>query len=210
MSQTERMITLLGSLRREMNGAVADSMYYSGKRYGLNYGVSIPTIRTIARQEPKDMALAKYLIEQQVRELQLAALHITPAEELTAEDAIEFEKHITNSEIAEEASFAVFGKCSCINELCERWIDSGDEQLIYCALLSAARNPLAAKPIIAAKLRQIISDGTSNIVVQGAIVLLTAIANSSDKEIVSDLLKTLPDTAASDKIREEVAWMLEY
>lgn len=204
------MITLLGSLRREMNGAVADSMYYSGKRYGLNYGVSIPTIRTIARQEPKDMALAKYLIEQQVRELQLAALHIIPAEELTAEDAIEFEKHITNSEIVEEASFAVFGKCSCINELCERWIDSGDEQLIYCALLSAARNPLAAKPIIAAKLRQIISDGTSNIVVQGAIVLLTAIANSSDKEIVSDLLKTLPDTAASDKIREEVAWMLEY
>ncbi|MBO5216432.1 MAG: DNA alkylation repair protein [Alistipes sp.] len=210
MSQTERMITLLGSLRREMNGAVADSMYYSGKRYGLNYGVSIPTIRTIARQEPKDMALAKYLIEQQVRELQLAALHITPAEELTAEDAIEFEKHITNSEIAEEASFSVFGKCSCINELCERWIDSGDEQLIYCALLSAARNPLAAKPIIAAKLRQIISDGTSNIVVQGAIVLLTAIANSPDKEIVSDLLKTLPDTAASDKIREEVVWMLEY
>lgn len=210
MSQTERMITLLGSLRREMNGAVADSMYYSGKRYGLNYGVSIPTIRTIARQEPKDMALAKYLIEQQVRELQLAALHITPAEELTAEDAIEFEKHITNSEIAEEASFAVFGKCSCVNELCERWIDSGDEQLIYCALLSAARNPLAAKPIIAAKLRQIISDGTSNIVVQGAIVLLTAIANSPDKEIVSDLLQTLPDTAASDKIREEVAWMLEY
>ena len=193
-----------------MNGAVADSMYYSGKRYGLNYGVSIPTIRTIARQEPKDMALAKYLIEQQVRELQLAALHITPAEELTAEDAIEFEKHITNSEIAEEASFSVFGKCSCINELCERWIDSGDEQLIYCALLSAARNPLAAKPIIAAKLRQIISDGTSNIVVQGAIVLLTAIANSPDKEIVSDLLKTLPDTAASDKIREEVVWMLEY
>lgn len=204
------MITLLGSLRREMNGAVADSMYYSGKRYGLNYGVSIPTIRTIARQEPKDMALAKYLIEQQVRELQLAALHITPTEELTAEDAIEFEKHITNSEIAEEASFAVFGKCSCVNELCERWIDSGDEQLIYCALLSAARNPIAAKPIIAAKLRQIISDGTSNIVVQGAIVLLTAIANSPDKEIVSDLLKTLPDTAASDKIREEVAWMLEY
>lgn len=204
------MIALLSSLRREMNGAVADSMYYSGKRYGLNYGVSIPTIRTIARQEPKDMALAKYLIEQQVRELQLAALHITPAEELTAEDAIEFEKHITNSEIAEEASFAVFGKCSCVNELCERWMNSGDEQLIYCALLSAARNPLAAKPIIAAKLRQIISDGTSNIVIQGAIVLLTVIANSSDKEIVSDILQTLPNTAASDKIREEVAWMLEY
>lgn len=210
MDKTQQMIELLGNLRREMNGAVADSMYYSGKRYGLNYGVSIPTIRSIARNVQPDMSLATYLLTQQVRELQLAALHIVPVEELTTDNATSIEQHITNSELAEEASFALFGKCRCVNLLCERWMDSGDEYLTYCALLSAARNPLAAKPIIAAKLRQIISDGTSNIVVQGAIVLLTSIANSPDKAIVSDLLKTLPDTAASDKIREEVAWMLEY
>lgn len=204
------MIELLGNLRREMNGAVADSMYYSGKRYGLNYGVSIPTIRSIARNVQPDMSLAKYLLTQQVRELQLAALHIVPVEELTADDAIAIEKHVTNSELAEEASFTLFGRCSCFNEISERWMESGNEQLMYCALLSAARNPIADRITIATKLRQIITDGTSNIIAQGAIVLLTSIANSPDKAIVSDLLKALPDTAASDKIREEVAWMLEY
>lgn len=210
MDKTQQMIELLGNLRREMNGAVADSMYYSGKRYGLNYGVSIPTIRSIARNVQPDMSLATYLLTQQVRELQLAALHIVPVEELTADDATSLEQHITNSELAEEASFALFGKCRCVNLLCERWMDSGDEQLTYCALLSAARNPIADRVAIATKLRQIISSDTSNIVIRGSIALLTAIANSSDKEAVSDLLKALPDTAASDKIREEVAWMLEY
>lgn len=210
MDKTQQMIELLGNLRREMNGAVADSMYYSGKRYGLNYGVSIPTIRSIARNVQPDMSLAKYLLTQQVRELQLAALHIVPMEELTADDATSIERYITNSELAEEASFALFGKCRCVNLLCERWMDSGDEQLTYCALLSAARNPIADRVAIATKLRQIISSDTSNIVIQGSIVLLSAIANSPDKTIVSDLLKALPDTAASDKIREEVAWLLEY
>lgn len=210
MDKTQQMIELLGNLRREMNGAVADSMYYSGKRYGLNYGVSIPTIRSIARNVQPDMSLATYLLTQQVRELQLAALHIVPVEKLTTDDATSIERHITNSELAEEASFALFGKCRCINALCERWMDSGDEQLTYCALLSAARNPIADRVAIATKLPAVITPDTSNIVAQGAIALLSAIANSPDKTIVSDLLKALPDTAASDKIREEVAWMLEY
>ena len=210
VDKTQQMIELLGNLRREMNGAVADSMYYSGKRYGLNYGVSIPTIRSIARNVQPDMSLAKYLLTQQVRELQLAALHIVPVEELTADDAIAIEKHINNSELAEEASFALFGRCSCFNELSERWMDSGNEQLMYCALLSAARNPIADRITIATKLPAIITADTSNIVAQGAISLLTAIANSSDKEVVGDLLNALPDTSASDKIREEVAWILEY
>lgn len=89
-------------------------------------------------------------------------------------------------------------------------MNSGDEQLTYCALLSAARNPIADRVAIATKLPAIITSDTSNIVIRGSIALLSAIANSPDKAIVSDLLKTLPDTAASDKIREEVAWMLEY
>ncbi len=89
-------------------------------------------------------------------------------------------------------------------------MESGNEQLMYCALLSAARNPIADRITIATKLPAIITADTSNIVAQGAISLLTAIANSSDKEVVSDLLKALPDTSASDKIREEVAWMFEY
>ena len=42
------MAALLGELRREMNGAVVESMQRGEGGYGLNYGVSIPTIRAIA------------------------------------------------------------------------------------------------------------------------------------------------------------------
>ena len=47
-NHTVRMAALLGELRREMNGAVAESMQRGEGGYGLNYGVSIPAIRAIA------------------------------------------------------------------------------------------------------------------------------------------------------------------
>ncbi len=72
------MVALLRELRRERNGAVADSMRYYGTPYGLNYGVSLPTLRRIARAETPDHGFARYLYLQDVRELRLAALHIAP------------------------------------------------------------------------------------------------------------------------------------
>ena len=51
MDFTSRMVALLGELRRERNGAVADAMRCYGAPYGLNYGVSLPTLRTLARAE---------------------------------------------------------------------------------------------------------------------------------------------------------------
>ena len=53
------MVALLGELRRERNGAVADAMCLCGKPYGLNYGVSLPTLRRIARAETPDHDLRK-------------------------------------------------------------------------------------------------------------------------------------------------------
>ena len=48
-NNTSKMISLLGAMRKQMNGAVADAMYYYGANYGLNYGVSLPTVRQIAK-----------------------------------------------------------------------------------------------------------------------------------------------------------------
>ena len=53
------MIALLGAMRKQMNGAVADAMRYYGEKYGLNYGVSLPTLRQIANQEQPDHSLAQ-------------------------------------------------------------------------------------------------------------------------------------------------------
>ncbi len=59
MNHTSRMVALLSRMRRERNGAVADAMCYYGITYGLNYGVSLPTVRQIARAEPRDHAFAR-------------------------------------------------------------------------------------------------------------------------------------------------------
>jgi hypothetical protein len=75
MDFTSRMAALLGAFRRERNGAVADSMRFYGAPFGLNYGVSLPTLRTLARAEAADHDFAKYLWRQDVRCLRLAALH---------------------------------------------------------------------------------------------------------------------------------------
>ena len=48
-------------MRKQMNGAVADAMFYYGTRYGLNYGVSLPTVREMAAEAGKDHELALYL-----------------------------------------------------------------------------------------------------------------------------------------------------
>ena len=76
MDNTQRMIALLGRIRKQMNGAVTESMARDGQKYGLNYGVSIATIREIVAEEEPDYDFAKYLYKQQVRELKLCACHL--------------------------------------------------------------------------------------------------------------------------------------
>lgn len=76
MNRTSRMTALLAAFRRERNGAVADAMRPYGAPRGLNYGVSLPTLRRIVAAEATDDDLARYLWQQDVRELRLAALHL--------------------------------------------------------------------------------------------------------------------------------------
>ena len=141
MDYTSRMVALLRELRRERNGAVADSMRYYGTPYGLNYGVSLPTLRRIARAEAPDHGFARYLYRQDVRELRLAALHIACPACLTPEEFPAWAAGIVNSEIAEEAAFALLSRAEAFPVLFSAWIASPDALLQYAALLAAARSP---------------------------------------------------------------------
>ena len=143
MDFTSRMVALLGELRRERNGAVADAMCLCGKPYGLNYGVSLPTLRRIARAETPDHDFARYLYVQDVRELRLAALYIAQPERVTADEAAFWAAGIINSEVAEEASFALLSRVGVLPELFRSWI-TASPLLQYAALLAAARSPQAS------------------------------------------------------------------
>ena len=120
MDFTSRMVALLGELRRERNGAVADAMRCYGAPYGLNYGVSLPTLRKLARAETPDHDFARYLYLQEVRELRLAALHIARPESLTPDEFPAWAAGIVNSEVAEEAAFAFLSRSAALPALDRR------------------------------------------------------------------------------------------
>lgn len=143
MDFTSRMVALLGELRRERNGAVADAMSPFGKPYGLNYGVSLPTLRQIARAERPDHDFARYLYVQDVRELRLAALYVAQAERVTADEADFWAAGIVNAEVAEEASFALLSRVDVLPAIFENWM-AASPLLQYAALLAAARSPRAS------------------------------------------------------------------
>lgn len=228
MDNTARMIRLLGRLRREMNGAVADSMRYYGKDYGLNYGVSIPTIRAIARAEGCDDALARYLYVQQVRELRLAALHIADPALLSSDQAGFWAEGIINSEVAEEAAFAFLSRAAALPEIFEAWCDGGvnddgaddaaqsvshGELMAYAALMAGARARMMQRVpgAGASAVRAVTRYPESHIVACGAAALLGGALDAGDvtPERASDLLSSMPDGAAKRYVADEISWRME-
>ena len=117
LEQKKRL--LLYRLRKEMNGAALDTMRYFGADYGRNYGVQIYAIRNLAREIGTDHALAEYFYTQNIREAQLVALWIADAEQVKAEDFNFWAEGIINSEVAEQASHALFSRIAEISTLLE-------------------------------------------------------------------------------------------
>lgn len=111
MTTTEKMVTLMRRLKIEMNGAVTDAMreYGGGQRgYGVNYGVSLPTIKEVARSYAPDHDLAQTLWRQDIRELKLAALFIDDPTAVTAEQMEHWGAEWTIPELAEQCAMQLF------------------------------------------------------------------------------------------------------
>lgn len=207
------MVALLGELRREMNGAVASSMRYYGAAYGLNYGVSLPTLRSIARRVGTDHDFARYLFCQDVRELRLAALHIADPARLGAEEFTAWAAGIVNSEVAEEAAFALLGRAGSLPELFRLWTASDRTLLRYAALLAAARSDrmTADSFAIDAAVEAVRRNPDDRLTAVGAVALLQACAarNEENRQAVIRAVGSLGKLPAEDYVHEELAWRLE-
>lgn len=207
------MIALLGAMRKQMNGAVADAMYYYGADYGLNYGVSLPTVRQIAREQEKDHALALYLYKQQVRELRLAALHIAQAEAITMEELPTWAEGVINSEIAEEMAFALLPHTTIISDIFTAWSESDNEFLVYATLMAAARSELARDTNIVNVTPNILSRfSASRIIAQGVVALLAAAydCDAEARKAVTEVIEELEESPAADYVKEEMSWRMEF
>lgn len=209
MDNTSLMISLLGALRREMNGAVADAMHYYGKRYGLNYGVSLPTIRTIASEQPTNNSLALYLYKQDVRELRLAALHIADRS-MFEQDETTWREGISTSEIAEEMAFALLCKVESLPDIFHRWVASEQEFVVYAALMAAARAHQAMQGESLELVIDIVTrHPSSRIVAQGIVALLAAAVINNRTSEVKAVIERLPDVQIKDYIADEISWRME-
>ena len=206
------MTRLLGAFRRERNGLVADTMHYDGARYGLNYGVSLTTVRRLVRElEPeRDEKFARFLLSQQVRCLQLSALHLADSKAWQGvEDTRVWLEALTNSELAEEAAYALFGRLKRLGE----WMN-GDFELLplyaqYGLLMAAARHttPSAAWLDVA---YQAAVRHEHRLFAQATVALWAHCANSDEtaKKVVLDRLQTLGTTSLDTLLRDELAWRI--
>ena len=213
MDNTQRMIALLGKVRKQMNGAVSESMATHGQQYGLNYGVSIATLREIAAGETQDYAFAKYLYQQQVRELKICACHIADAKMVDTHEFPFWSRGITNAELAEELAFALLSKIYDINSLMGIWTTESNEMVAYAALMAASRNERTMSEVAYIAIENAIkANPESEYIAQGVVALVCHIA-SRDKSVkvgIPTLLSNLADSATKRRVEEELEWRLAY
>ena len=207
------MIALLGRVRKQMNGAVSESMATHGQNYGLNYGVSIATLREIAATETKEYAFAKYLYQQQVRELKLLATHLAEPERLDTHEFPFWSRGIANAELAEELAFALLSKIYDINSLMGVWSTESNERVAYAALMAAARNERTTTEVAFIAVENAVKANPESRYIAEAVVALLVYVASRDKSVkigIPHLLERLNDSPTKRHILEEIEWRLEY
>ncbi len=208
------MVALLARMRRERNGAVADAMRYYGTAYGLNYGVSLPTVRQIARSEDRDHAFARMLWMQDVRELKLTALHLAEPERLTLEEASQWAAGLVNSELAEEAAFALLRRTPHFPAIFAAWTKTETSLLAYAAMLGGARSTHLTEQWLQPTLETVhrATGETARLVAQGAVALLEALGrqNGTSRQAVLSAVDPFESSGNPEEkfVREELLWRL--
>ncbi len=205
MSNTTRFATLLGECRRQMNGAVVGSMKFYGDDYGLNYGVSLPTIRELAKAEGQDHSYAQYLYQQQVREIRLISFWVADPLQIGSSDLDFWGNGIINSEVAEEASFALFQYVDIVAD----WLSSSNNLLVYTSLLSISKRRTADLNSISHLIEDIVKQNV-HILASAVVTLLESYYRDElNRNMVHSILKLLPENRAGDYIKSEMEWRME-
>ncbi len=205
MSEQKKRL-LLYRLRKEMNGAALDTMRYYGADYERNYGVQIYAIRNLAQEIGTDHELALSFYPENIREVRLVALWIADAERVSVADFDFWASGIINSEVAEQASHALLSRIADVAELLQRWCSSDNALLVYCALLSAARNGgVESATAVKAIVQAVTTFPDNRLVAQGA----TALAINLPDEAIKQLLENLSDNPTAQLLKEEIAWRVE-
>lgn len=212
MNNTEKMARLLGRIRKEMNGAVTEAMEERGIKYPLNYGVSIPTLRDIAREWAPDHPLARLLYVQQVRELRLAALTIADPGAVTAGELDFWGRGVENTEVAEHLAMTLLANTNLTRTVMDMWLTCDEPLLAYAALMTAARSgDFTLDDTLRGRLLRCL-DSDAACVRQGVVRLLE---RAAQKEESLAGIRTLADSLRGSQkpshrfVADEIEWIFD-
>ena len=110
MTTLEKVLELKAKVKHLMNAEVADAMRREGIIYKVNYGVSIPELKALAKPYLGDHELALELFREEIRECKLLATMIDDPELITGEQLDEWANDFTNPEIVEKVCGNLFWK----------------------------------------------------------------------------------------------------
>lgn len=127
------------NLRLSMNGVVSDQMKINGIHYKLNFGVSIPRIREIAKMYPPNHDLAQRLWMLQIRETMIMASLLEPAEKFSKELAEQWSTSFNQIEIIEQTCMNLLSKIDSAPQLVSEWIKSDNEWIKIAGYILGAR-----------------------------------------------------------------------
>ncbi|MDD2277588.1 MAG: DNA alkylation repair protein [Bacteroidales bacterium] len=131
---------IIQEVKRHMNGPVSETLTQHGFRYKVNYGVSVPELKNIARQYTGNHELALTLYEEDIRECKLIASMIDDPKKVTGEQIDDWAQSFNNHEIVEQVCSNLIWKAECALSRSIQWCLSDDEYLQKAGLIIAARN----------------------------------------------------------------------
>lgn len=131
MSNEDIIKSIKRDFRLGMNGVISTSMREKGMDYKINFGLSLPQIRTIAQKYPQNSEVAEMLWKENIRESKLLATMLYPLNDMTLDKAEEWICNIEYNEVSDIASMYLFAKVSYAEELVLRNIKSNNENKIY-------------------------------------------------------------------------------
>lgn len=115
--------------RLAMNGITSASMRQYGLNYKLNFGVSLPQIKEIAKHYQQDIGLAETLWKENVRELKIMATILFPIDKFSKEVANKWVHEIPNQEIREQICINLLQKLEYADSLSKELSVSQDESI---------------------------------------------------------------------------------
>ena len=118
--------------RLMMNGMASQSMREKGLGYSINWGISLPALKTLAEEYGKDYDLAIELWKENIRECKILATLIMPPADMKADLACLWVSQIPNQEVAAMVAFNLFQYIDSAKDLAFKWLASASELEQMC------------------------------------------------------------------------------